>query len=130
MASCAIAVDPCTKENGCMQLLKGSHLCGRIEHMQVGTQSGADPERIPPLKERLELVYAEMEPGDALFFHSNTLHRSDDNTSDNPRWILIGCYNTKHNDPIRENVGYPNYHPLKKVEDDDLLEIARAYAQA
>ena len=32
MLSVFIAVDPCTKENGCMQVLRGSHLMGRIEH--------------------------------------------------------------------------------------------------
>jgi hypothetical protein len=30
---------------------------------------------------RLELVYVEMEPGDAVFFDSNLLHRSDQNRS-------------------------------------------------
>ena len=28
---------------------------------------------------RFEHVYVEMEPGDALFFHSNLLHTSDQN---------------------------------------------------
>ena len=82
MLSCAIAVDACTRENGCMQLLRGSHMCGRIEHMKVGTQTGADPERVELLKERLELVYATMEPGDALFFHSNTAWRASMHFSD------------------------------------------------
>ena len=127
MASCAIAVDPSTKENGCMQLLKGSHLCGRIEHVQVGTQSGADPERVEQLKKKLELVYAEMNSGDGLFFHSNTLHRSDANLSENPRWLLIACFNTKHNDPYSTEGSHPNYHPLIKVEDADLLSIAESY---
>ena len=34
----------------------------------------------------LPLVHVEMEPGDALFFHSNLLHRSDQNRRDHPRW--------------------------------------------
>ena len=28
------------------QVLKGSHLCGRIEHIKVGGQIGADMERV------------------------------------------------------------------------------------
>jgi len=33
-------------------------------------------------KEQLKLVYVIMEPGDAVFFHANLLHRSDQNKSD------------------------------------------------
>ena len=127
MASCAISIDPCTAENGCMQLLKGSHLCGRINHIKIATQSGADPERVEELKKSLELVYGTMEPGDALFFHANTLHRSDANLSSNPRWILIGCYNTKHNDPYKDSGSHPGYHHLEKIDDDKLIEIAREF---
>jgi ectoine hydroxylase-related dioxygenase (phytanoyl-CoA dioxygenase family) len=32
MASCLIAVDRATKENGCLQVIRGSHLMGRIDH--------------------------------------------------------------------------------------------------
>jgi ectoine hydroxylase-related dioxygenase (phytanoyl-CoA dioxygenase family) len=129
MASCAISIDPCTKENGCMQFLKSSHLCGRINHIKIATQSGADPERVEELKKSLELVYGTMEPGDALFFHANTLHRSDANLSNNPRWVLIGCYNTKHNNPYKDSGSHPCYHPLKKIDDEDLLRIAGESSQ-
>ena len=126
MASCAIAVDRANKENGCMQLLKGSHKCGRLEHGVTGEQTGADMEKVDALMQRQELVYAELEPGDAMFFHSNTLHRSDANRSEHPRWTLICCYNTKHNDPYKHNPhGHPNYHPLEILNDEKVLEIGR-----
>jgi len=74
------------------------------------------------------LVYCELEPGDAIFFHGNTLHRSDQNTSENPRWSLICCYNTRHNDPIVAGK-HPNYHPLEIWDDDrvgdDLINRVR-----
>ena len=57
------------------------------------------------------------EPGDALFFHGNLLHRSDKNTSPNPRWSLICCYNAAANDPYKESK-HPRYSPLAKVADD------------
>ena len=57
-----------------------------------------------------------MEPGDALFFHSNTLHRSDANRSDDPRWALICCYNAARNNPYLEH-HHPFYTPLDKVPD-------------
>src|SRR5438552_6003441 len=62
MGSCLIALDRATKENGCLQVLKGSHHLGRIEHGRFGEQTGADPERVNAALERLELVYCEMEP--------------------------------------------------------------------
>ncbi len=127
MASCAIAVDRASRANGCMQLIPGSHRAGRIEHGMSGEQVGADMERVNALLERHELVYAEMDPGDALFFHGNTLHRSDQNRSEFPRWTLIGCYNTRHNDPYKQPSGHPAYHPLVKVEDADIKPRARQY---
>ena len=41
-----IAVDPATRENGCLQVLRGSHLMGRIDHGSTGDQTGADLERV------------------------------------------------------------------------------------
>ncbi len=122
MLSVFIAVDPCTKENGCMQVLRGSHSMGRIDHGFVGEQTGADLERVEQAKKRMELVYCEMEPGTALFFHSNLLHTSEANLSDHPRWGLICCYNTKHNDPYKEH-HHPCYTPLDKVPDSAIKEI-------
>jgi ectoine hydroxylase len=130
MASVFIAVDPNTRENGCMQLLKGSHLMGRIEHGRFGDQTGADPERTTAAMKVLELVYAEMKPGDALFFHSNTLHRSDQNKSPNPRWSLLCCYNTKHNNPYKSS-HHPFYEKLEKVPDARVKEIgAKMFAES
>ena len=56
-----------------------------------------------------------MKPGDALFFHPNLLHRSDRNTSPDPRWSLICCYNARHNDPYKES--HHPLHALEKVDD-------------
>ena len=64
----------------------------------------------------MELVYAEMDPGDALFFHCNLLHRSDHNLSDKPRWSMICSYNAARNDPYKES-HHPRYTPLRKVPD-------------
>jgi ectoine hydroxylase-related dioxygenase (phytanoyl-CoA dioxygenase family) len=126
MASCLIAVDRATKENGCLQVLKGSHRMGRIEHGRFGEQTGADPERVREALKRFDLVYFEAGPGDALFFHSNMLHCSAPNLSPNPRWSLICCYNTRENDPYKKH-HHPGYTPLAKVDDSMIRKIgARA----
>ena len=122
LASAFIAVDPNTRENGCMQVLRGSHKIGRVAHGRFGDQSGADPERVDEAMKRLELVYCELEPGDTLFFHSNTMHRSDQNKSPHPRWSFICCYNTKHNNPYKES-HHPFYEKLEKVPDTRLKEM-------
>lgn len=122
LTSVFIAVDPSTRANGCLQVLEGSHHCGRINHILTGDQAGADRERVEELVKRLPLVYVEMEPGDALFFHSNLLHRSDQNTSDKPRWSMVCCYNAARNDPYKES-HHPRYTPLKVVPDDMIKEV-------
>jgi hypothetical protein len=122
LVSAFIAVDPSTKLNGCLQVIKGSHKMGRVNHILTGDQSGADMERVNEALKVMELEYVEMEPGDTVFFHSNTLHRSDQNKSDMSRWSLICCYNAKHNDPYKES-HHPCYTPLKKVDDGAIKRV-------
>lgn len=121
MLSCVVALDPSTRENGCMQMLRGSHKLGRMEHGVAGDQTGADLERVEEAKKVLDLVYAEMQPGDGFFFHGNTLHASAPNESDDPRWVMICCYNAKHNNPYKEH-HHPQYTPLQKVDDAAVKE--------
>jgi len=119
MLSVLTALSPATKENGCLQVIKGSHRAGRIEHGFNGEQVGANQERVDELRKRLELVYVEMEAGDTLFFHSNTLHRSDANLSDAPRWSLISAYNLISNKPYKGN--YPSASEAIQIVNDETL---------
>jgi ectoine hydroxylase len=116
LCSAFIAVDAATRENGCLQVIDGSHHIGRIDHVLSGEQAGADQARVQEILKRLPLVHVEMEPGDTLFFHSNLLHRSDRNHSEKPRWSMICCYNAARNDPYKES-HHPRYTPLQKVPD-------------
>jgi ectoine hydroxylase len=124
LTSAYIAVDRATRENGCMQVIKGSQQLGRIDHVAAGQQTGADLERVQEILKRMELVYVEMEPGDTLFFHANLLHRSDQNRSEHPRWSMICCYNAARNDPYKESV-HPRYTPLKRVPDAEIKRSAQ-----
>ena len=114
MASCMIAVDRASKENGCLQILKSSHQLGRLQHGQIGNQTGADLERVHAAVERLKLVYCEMEPGTVLFFHSNLLHRSDPNESDAARRALICCYCAASNSSFRPEYAGGQYERLER----------------
>jgi ectoine hydroxylase-related dioxygenase (phytanoyl-CoA dioxygenase family) len=117
MASVMTALDVANRDNGCLQVLRGSHRAGRVNHgVLPGEQVGADPLRVEQMLSRMERVYVEMEPGDAVFFHSNTMHRSDQNRSPNRRWTVIHCYNAASNDPYLDH-HHPRYTPLVKVDD-------------
>ena len=117
MASVMTALDTANRDNGCLQVLRGSHRAGRVDHgVLAGEQVGADPVRVEQMLQRMERVYVELEPGDAVFFHSNTMHRSDQNRSPHRRWTVIHCYNAAGNDPYLEH-HHPRYTPLDKVDD-------------
>jgi ectoine hydroxylase-related dioxygenase (phytanoyl-CoA dioxygenase family) len=123
LASCLIAVTRANQANGCLQVIRGSHKMGRIDHGKTGDQTGADLERVNVALERMPLVHIECEPGDAIFFDSNLLHKSDMNASDEPRWSLICCYNARRNDPYKDS-RHPRYSPLAKVGEDAIREFA------
>ena len=67
-----IAVDPATRQNGCMQVIPHSQDLGRIDHVLTGDQAGADMARVDEILKRLPLEYVEMDPGDALYFHAKS----------------------------------------------------------
>ncbi|QDV14808.1 Phytanoyl-CoA dioxygenase (PhyH) [Rosistilla oblonga] len=120
MASCYIAIDRAGRDNGCLQVIPQSQQLGRLEHGKVGGQTGADEARVDQILKRLPLLHVEMQPGDALFFHGNLLHRSDQNRSEHSRWSLICCYNARSNNPY-EVIRHNGYQPLEMIGDDDVL---------
>ncbi|XP_013395258.1 probable phytanoyl-CoA dioxygenase [Lingula anatina] len=121
MATVFIAIDRADRNNGCLQVLPGSHRLGRIDHVPIGNQTGADLERVKQVSKVLPLTYVELNPGDAAFFHCNLLHTSDQNNSDRRRWALICSYNSARNNPVIAH-HHPQYTPLKKVPNKAILE--------
>jgi phytanoyl-CoA hydroxylase len=100
MTSIMVGVTEANKKNGCLQVIRGSHKMGRVEHGKAGEQVGASMRYVDLALKTLDLVYVELKPGDALVFHSNLLHRSDANRSEKSRWSLISVYNRQ------SNIGY------------------------
>lgn len=121
MISIMIAITDAYKENGCLQVIKGSHKMGRVEHGFSGEQVGASNRYVKLILKTNELVYVEIKAGDALFFHPNLLHRSEANNSDQPRWSLISVYNRSANIPYNEP-SQSSTRPLSAVPDEALLE--------
>ena len=125
LASCMIAITAATKANGCLEVVPGSHQLGRIDHVEQHGQVCADPERMEHICSVLGVRDVEVDPGDGLFFHSNLLHRSQNNLSSDPRLSVINCFNTKSNDPVKEH-HHPSYSPLDICPD---AEVQRSGAR-
>ena len=126
MATCFIALEETTVNNGCLKFIPKSHLCGRIEHMQYDgfSDSEADPERVEILKERFGEVEVQLNPGEVTIFHCNLLHSSEPNHSELSRLALLGCFNTKSNSPISDKFDHPPYDYQERFRgkiDDNLI---------
>lgn len=121
LVSVMVALTAANKENGCLQVIKGSHKLGRVNHGFAGEQVGADMVMVNNALKSMDLVYTELGPGDALFFHSNLLHRSEANLSEHPRWSLISCYCSQSN--LAYNESSVSWQiPVAVVPDDAILE--------
>jgi ectoine hydroxylase-related dioxygenase (phytanoyl-CoA dioxygenase family) len=122
MISCMVALDPATKENGCLKVIPGSHLLGRLEHGRVAGQVGADLERVQAAIDRLGMSYCEAPAGSALFFHGNTFHSSEANLSEHHRRAYICCYNALSNVPYGGK-GHGKPEPIRVTPDDLILRL-------
>jgi ectoine hydroxylase len=125
MISCMVALDRATRENGCLKVITGSHHLGRFDHSRRGNQAGADPERVEAVLKTLPVHYVEAPPGSALFFHGNTFHASEANTSDHPRRAYICCYNALSNAPYGGK-GHGKPVQIQCAPDDAILSFAVA----
>lgn len=81
-----IALDPARRENGCMEVIPGSHLEGPVPHVPAEDVNLCT---IDPARLRLaDRVAVELEPGDALVFHPLLHHYTAPNNSDLRRRAL------------------------------------------
>ena len=80
------ALEPCTRENGCLVVIPGSHRGKLLEHEQVDWEyvnymylgvKGVDGE--------VERDHLEMEPGETVLFHPVLIHGSGQNRTDGYR---------------------------------------------
>ena len=84
------ALDPATKENGCVQIIRGSHAWGVIN---PGHGSGfLSPEQAEMYAPKEDAIYCELEPGEVVLLHNWLLHSSDKNCSAVSRRAFSVCY--------------------------------------
>jgi phytanoyl-CoA hydroxylase len=86
--SCWMPFDPATEENGCMQVIPGSHKRGALPHEEVHDDYAIPKEHY----EAEKLVLVPMKPGSGLFFHSLLVHGTAPNTSASPRRAITMSY--------------------------------------
>jgi len=73
-----------TVENGCMEVISGSHKHGLIPHEQIAGYLGIPESKLPPG----EVVPCPVRVGSVLLILHKTIHRSIPNRSDHIRWSL------------------------------------------
>lgn len=84
------ALDPATKENGCVQIIPGSHKLGLIN---PGHPSGfLTPEQAAEHAPAEKVVHLELKPGETALLHNHVLHASDRNNSAQSRRAFSVCY--------------------------------------
>jgi hypothetical protein len=85
-----IALDPATRENGCVQIIPRSHVVGLInpEHHSGFLTDEQAAEWAPPGREH----YVELKPGDVALLHNHLLHGSDKNHGTQSRRAFSICY--------------------------------------
>ncbi|HAA91710.1 MAG: hypothetical protein CMM48_13560 [Rhodospirillaceae bacterium] len=93
-----------------------------------GGQYCVDSDRLEEVSKVLEHVHCDLGPGDAAFFHCNRPRRSDQNKSDNRRWTLLACYNTKHNSLFKTVVPGTPYRPLEIAPDSAIRTAGVRFA--
>ena len=91
-----MALDPATRANGCLQFIPGSQQTEIVPHvLYPDSIHGELPrERVRTMVERYGVHHIELEPGDAVFWHSSLWHYSPPNTSDQGRIGIAGVYTT------------------------------------
>jgi phytanoyl-CoA hydroxylase len=97
------AIDPATRENGCVQIIPRSHRHGLINPTHPsGFLSKAQAAAICT-EDRI--IHMELEPGEVLLLHNYLLHASDVNRSSQSRRAFSVCYmdaaTLERGEPIR-----------------------------
>lgn len=93
--NCMLQIDAATPENGCLQMVPGSHKQGLIPHEQRGKVFG----RFLPgyFQPRDDAVPIPLRAGSAVFFGPLIIHGSDANRSGQDRRAVTIAYNVTGN---------------------------------
>lgn len=106
-----MALDACDEENGCLQVVPGSHNLPVLCTEKADTTVSFTDVTVP-IPEGTPVVPIRMEPGDVFFFNGSVIHGSYPNSSkDRFRRALIGHYIAGE---AREVARF--YHPVLRMD--------------
>ena len=87
-----VAINEETRENGCMQVIRGSHRWP-MQSTKHFFQADADVNDLPafdvPAGETIERIYLTLKRGQVSFHHCRTIHGSTENRTEHPRRTMI-----------------------------------------
>ena len=95
LVSAMTALDDSTPENGCLQIVPGTHV-KEVQHFGKELQIEMDDAM------QAKTLYAPLKAGDTLLFHSLILHASEPNHSDRDRRVCIFSYKPADLEFIRD----------------------------
>ena len=89
-----MALDPATRENGCMQFIPGSHKTDILPHVLYEDSIHAElpRERVTQMVEKHSVHHIQLNPGDVVFWHSSMWHYSPPNPSAHGRIAVAGVW--------------------------------------
>ena len=102
-----MAIDRATQENGCLQVIPGSHKTEVVDHIQYqkGLHVELPREEVPKMIEQHGVHHIELEPTDAIVWHAHLWHYSPPNLSDKNR-LGIAIVTLRDTDAIATNKGH------------------------
>lgn len=120
-----VAVTEATVENGCLEVIQGSHKDGLLQHCPWDGLGLAVPD---PLLALDRVRACPMRRGDVLFMHRRTCHSSLPNRSEDVRISFDLRYN-----PVGQPTGreiFPGFVARSRANPDTQLHDAAAWAQS
>ena len=84
------ALDPATQNNGCVQIIAGSHKLGLLNPSDMS--GWVTPEQAEELTAKYPIEFLELAPGESVLLHNWLLHASDINHTDISRRAFSVCY--------------------------------------
>jgi phytanoyl-CoA hydroxylase len=117
-----MALDRCSEETGCIQVVPGSHRLPVLCTEKADTTVSFTDITVP-VPDGVPIVPVLMDPGDVLFFHGSVIHGSYPNTSpDRFRRALIGHYIVGEAEKVARY-----YHPVLQMDGTEVtLEVSEA----
>ncbi len=110
-----MAVDRCDEENGCLQIVPGTHDLPSLCNVEADTTQSFTGTTVP-LAEGMHPEPVIMEAGDVLFFNGQVIHGSFANHSkDRFRRSLIGHYIVAEAEKVAEF-----YHPVLRMDGSEV----------